>query len=376
VAEPFPFIDLRGGPRERGLAYGREARERIERSVALYGGRLDALGVSRADLERLVAEVAPACAHFGEHVIEEMRGIAEGSGLAFEDIVLVNARTEIVAKARRETLHQEEPDGCTGVIVLPERSADGRLIHAQNWDWLAACAGTAVVLRVTPESGPRYLTSTEAGGVARSGLNEAGIAITANYLECDRDYSQQGVPLPFIRRTVLEQEHVALAIKAIAATPKSCSNNMMVSHTSTDGADAFAADLECAPDEAWHLLPEDGLLVHANHWTGPVARTRIVETGLADSPDSLYRDWRVHQHLMPIAAITPDDVKTALFDDYQSPHAVCRPPRTGRGGDDYATVAMIVMDPARGTMDIAPLPATNRTFTRYALEGEPVEGDT
>jgi len=34
---------------------------------------------------------------------------------------------------------------------------------------------------------------------------------------------------------------------------------------------------------------------------------------------------------------------------------------------------MIVMDPAEGTMDVAPLPAQNRMFTRYGLEGEPVE---
>ena len=34
---------------------------------------------------------------------------------------------------------------------------------------------------------------------------------------------------------------------------------------------------------------------------------------------------------------------------------------------------MIVMDPSEGTMEVAPLPAQNRVFTRYALEGEPVE---
>jgi isopenicillin-N N-acyltransferase-like protein len=366
-AEPFPFIDVAGTPRERGLQYGEQARERIGKSVALYSGRVERLGLGRADLARLVGEIEPACAHFSPRHVEEMRGIAEGAGVAFEDIALINARTEIIARARLEAgLRQEEPDGCTGVVVLPERSASGRLIHAQNWDWLTACAETAIVMRVRPETGPSFLTFTEAGGVARSGLNEAGIAITANYLECDRDYSQSGVPLPFIRRAVLEEEHIALAMRDVAATPKACSNNMIVSHR-----DGWAIDFECAPDEAFHMLAEDGLLVHANHWIGPIARARVKETGVAESPDSLYRDWRVHQHLKDSRAITPDDVKTALFDDFATPHSVCRPPRSGRGGDDYATVAMIVMDPAEGTMDIAPLPAMNTTFTRYGLEGEP-----
>ncbi|MBT5433400.1 MAG: acyl-CoA--6-aminopenicillanic acid acyltransferase [Rhodospirillaceae bacterium] len=367
--EAFPFIDVSGPPDERGLQYGRQARDRIQRSVELYGGRIERLGLGRDDLARLVAAKEAACAHFGAHHVEEMRGIARGADVAFEDIALINARTEIVAQARLEAgLRDEEPDGCTGVIVQPERSASGKLIHAQNWDWLSACADTAVVVRVTPESGVRFLTFTEAGGVARSGLNEAGIAITANYLECERDYRQPGIPLPFIRRAVLEQEHVALAMKAIATTPKACSNNMMVSHR-----DGWAIDFECAPDEAFHMLSTDGLLIHANHWVGPVARTRVTETGIADSPDSLYRDWRVLQHLKDNRAITPDDVKTALFDDFQTPHAVCRPHRKGRDADDYATVAMIVMDPAEGAIDIAPLPASNRVVTRYALDADPVE---
>ena len=37
------------------------------------------------------------------------------------------------------------------------------------------------------------------------------------------------------------------------------------------------------------------------------------------------------------------------------------------GGNLSATVAMILMRPALGEMEIAPLPALNRTFTKYSL---------
>ena len=84
-------------------------------------------------------------------------------------------------------------------------------------------------MRVRRDDGPDFLTIVEAGGLARCGMNAAGIAITANYLESERDFSQTGVPLALIRRKVLEQEHFAFAIKAVATTPKSCSNNMMLS---------------------------------------------------------------------------------------------------------------------------------------------------
>ena len=65
--------------------------------------------------------------------------------------------------------------------------------------------------------------------------------------------------------------------------------------------------------------------------------------------------------------VVADDLKAALFDDFGSPFCVCRPPLRKEGGNLSATVAMIVMTPARGVMEIAPLPAVNRTFTRYEL---------
>lgn len=40
--------------------------------------------------------------NFAPHYLEEMRGIAAGADVPFEDIVMVNARTEVIAKARAE----------------------------------------------------------------------------------------------------------------------------------------------------------------------------------------------------------------------------------------------------------------------------------
>lgn len=117
------------------------------------------------------------------------------------------------------------------------------------------------MLRVRNDNGPDILTFVEAGGLARSGLNSAGVSITANYLESDRDFRQLGVPLSLIRRKVLEQEHFALAIKAVSTTPKSCSNNIMIGM-----AAGFGVDYECTTDEAFPIYPgADDLIVHANH---------------------------------------------------------------------------------------------------------------
>ncbi|RWC01268.1 MAG: acyl-CoA--6-aminopenicillanic acid acyltransferase [Mesorhizobium sp.] len=361
---PFPLVEIDGAPRARGMAYGEQARGRIGASVALYAGQLDRFGFGRDDVERFSQIFLPRLRQWAPDLVEEMEGIASGANLDLSSIVLVNARTEILQLARREKgISDDEPDGCTGAVILPEATRNGRLIHGQNWDWKAECAETSVVLRIRRTDGPDLLTFTEAGGLARSGFNAAGIGITANYLESDRDYREIGIPLPFIRRRALEAQHFADAIKVVATTPKSGSNNMILST-----AEGFAVDFECAPDEAFAIYPDDDMIVHANHWQSPVALSKLRETGLRDVPDSLYRDQRVRRRLSARHGdVTIDDLKEALFDDFASPFSVCRPRIRKKGGNLSATVAMIVFEPAAGVMEIAPLPAENREFTRYEL---------
>lgn len=373
MTAPFPFVSVSGSPYERGRQHGAAVPDRVRRSARFYAGQLDRLGSRPGERERLIAEFSRGIAAFDEAYLEEMRGIADGAGVALEDIIMINARTEVIAKAKLEKskpvgAEEELDDGCTGAIILPERSASGELIHGQNWDWKAECAETAIVLRVRRNDGPDFLTFVEAGGLARCGMNAAGISITANYLESERDFTQTGVPLALIRRKVLEQEHLAYAIKAVATTPKACSNNMMLSTVA-----GFGIDFECAPDAAFPLYPEDGLIVHANHWVGQVALTKLTDTGMPRVPESFYRDWRVRKLLNEAGRkLTVEDLKEAFFDDFLTPHSVCRPPRLNDTGNLSATVSMVIMQPAKGTMEVAPLPALNRIFTRYSLTDEPV----
>lgn len=368
---PFPLISVSGNALERGRQYGESARDRIRLSVGLYGDQLAEFGYGASAKSELITGFAAEIEDFDSHYIEEMKGIAEGAAVALEDIVMINARTEVIAKARLEKNRplralEDADDGCTGVVVMPERSSTGELIHAQNWDWRAECADTSIVLRVEREDGPDFLTFVEAGGIARSGMNAAGISITANYLDSDRDYRQQGVPLSLIRRKVLEQGHMAMAIRAVASTRKTCSNNMMIS-----SAAGFAVDFECAPDEAFAIYPEQGLIVHANHWVSPIALGKLKDTGIVNVPDSVYRDWRVRRLLDASGqSLGVDDVKNALLDSFGTPYSVCRPPRPGlRDSNLSATVAMVVMQPMSGVMEVAALPAVDSTFTRYTLAG-------
>jgi isopenicillin-N N-acyltransferase-like protein len=365
MAQPCRLIDLAGSPHERGVQYGRQAAAEITRSVAHYGAQASAAGLDRQRLAAAVREYLPVLEGFDHRQVEEMRGIALGAGIDFEQIVLVNARTELLQFAQRAAA----PDGCTGVVVRPAATRDKLLIHAHNWDWKIESAEGSVVLRIRNEDGPDILTFTEAGALARFGFNARGICLTANGLESDRDYRRAGVPLALLRRKVLEQAHLGLALQIAYCTPKSGSNNMLISHAGS----GLVYDFECAPDETFIVEPQHGLLVHTNHWLSPVALTKLRECGVAEAPSTLYRETRTREALAAKAGdITVDDVMAVMLDDFETPWSVCYPPRPSSPTDSstYATVASLIMLPQRGELRVAMLPALDKRYTHYSLAME------
>lgn len=368
----FPFVAVQGSPYDRGRQYGLTAESRIRKSVAFYAAQLERLGLVGNRRQEIIAGSIEEIAKFEPTYIDEMRGIADGAGLALDDIVIVNARTEIVSAARRLAGRNVDPendvdaDGCTGAVILPSRSLNGNLIQGQNWDWNPACVETAIVLKIERDEGPTVLTFVEAGGLGRHGLNSAGIGVTGNYLQSDRDYKTKGVPLSLVRRKALDQKHVAIAMSYIATTPKVCSTNMIVT-----AAEGWAVDYECAPDESFPIFPEKDLIVHANHWISSIALGKLKDAGLTGSADSQYRDWRVRKLLEAAGdRLTRDHLKSALFDTFLYPNSVCRPEER-EGREISASVAMIVMEPGNGIMEVAPAPYKNKVFTRYSITSDP-----
>jgi isopenicillin-N N-acyltransferase-like protein len=364
------LIEIAGSPYDRGCQHGAAAAREIAIGIGHYAAQVAELGLSRPSLNAVIDGYEPIMEAFSPALVEEMRGIAQGAGVDFRDIVLINARTEILKIAANADVlpglrDAVEADGCTSVVVEPKASAEGKLIHAHNWDWKMEAAEAVVVVRVRNEDGPDCLLFTEAGAVCRFGMNSSGVAITANYLESERDYEKIGVPLTMIRRRMLEEPQFSLGLRCIYTTPKSGSNNMLVSESNA----GLALDFECAPEETFMVDPVDGLLVHANHWQSPVALGKLKDTGIRNMPDSLYRDRRVRELLRPqIGSLTVADVKAALLDNWATPWSVCRPPRPSLTTNLSATVVTLIMQPASGRMEIAVLPALDSTFTTYTLE--------
>lgn len=350
-----PVITVAGEPADRGRQYGEQARERIEGSVNLYLPAFAEHGLDWPRVRELARRFADRMADYDSDLVAEIEGIAAGAGLETEHVVALNARTELLFW---------QDDGCTGVCVLPELSADGHTLLAQNWDWRPTCRNTVVLLDARPSSGTGFRTFVEAGLLARSGVNDAGVGVTGNFLRSNEDFGGNGVPIPLIRRRILTSPSFADAIGEVVRAPRAFSSNHLIAH-----APGEAIDAESAPSDVFFVEPTDGMLVHSNHFLSSVALGRLRDTGIARFPDTLYRHRRVERLLRPYApAITTEHIKTALRDHYGAPSAVCRHPAPRPDGTVIATVASVVIDLNTRQLSLAAGPPCENDYVDHLPE--------
>lgn len=364
----YPIVCVGGSAYERGRQHGDRARDRVAKSVEIYRSAFENVGLTwqqaleKADVFTRVIEASDA------DILAEMQGIADGAGFQLGEIVAVNCRTEILFDTHRKPQGASSHE-CTTIAVTPQASATGATIIGKNWDWRAACQESVIVLQVEQDEAADFVMVVEAGMVGRDGFNAAGIAVCGNLLRSIHDGSKAGVPVPFIRRRVLNSTQLDRALGAIINAERAASTNYIVAHES-----GIVIDFEASPNQAYAIYPERGLLTHANHFTHVAAE--VQQIGLLAGVDSLYRQQRARDMLEPkIGLITVEDVKTALRDHVGHPHSVCRhPDERQSAGQGSMSIASIVIDLGERVMWVASGPPCSNEYQAVRLPGESTEG--
>jgi isopenicillin-N N-acyltransferase-like protein len=345
--DPFPHVQVTGGPHERGRAYGEQARARIARSIAAYREVFLAYaGWDWAQVRREAAGYEAPIAQFDLRYLEEMRGIAEGAGVDLLDVLSINVRTEVMfaAKARAaEAAGDGRRQGeCSAFAVLPEAAADGHTLLGQNWDWLLHCFETVVVLEAEQDEGPNFVTVVEAGLLAKTGMNSAGLGVTTNALVTQDDRGEPGIPYHVLLRAFRDCETMPDALDVAQRAPRSSSANYLLAHR-----DGMAVDLETMPGDFSRILllfPEDGVLVHTNHYRSPAFDRKDVSRWVM--PDSPFRLERLASAVRAEqGSLSLDTFRRVLGDHANFPSGVCCHPDARMDVHDQgATVASVLMD--------------------------------
>ena len=311
---PILSIELdQTNPLKRGQAYGEAARGKIHSILDKYREIFHSITGETwaATVERGKSFLARAQA-FAPDLVEEIRGIAEGADRAFMDIFLLNARSEILFNP--QVLAQE----CTSVAALPEATTSGEVLLAQNWDWYKEVVDCQVILKIRqPEGKPSLMTFTEAGQLAKIGMNTAGIGLVVNNLVSDQP--RAGVPWIFMTRRVLESSHLAQAMGYVLNTPRAHSINFLIGY-----AEGEAVNLETSPVEEHILWPHNGSFVHTNHYLEPGKNFRDLKP-LRDPYLSTYLRFVRTQKAMTAStgSIDVEKILAILSDHVDWPFSVC-----------------------------------------------------
>lgn len=343
--EQFPHIRVAGSAAECGRQYGQQARERVARSVAVYREVFaHYTGWDWARVRQEAARFEAPIAAFRPAYLAEMRGIAEGAGLDPLDVLAINVRTEVMyaAKARQAAGQRPGPGECTAFAVAPAPGATGPALAGQNWDWLPHMAQTVVVLEAQQDSGPDFVTVVEAGLLAKTGMNSAGLGLVTNAMVTSDDAGQPGLPYHVLLRAILDSETVSGALRALQEAPRSSAANYLISHR-----DGSAVDVEAAPGDFSRLFlvfPDgDGVITHTNHFLSPRFDGRDVSVWAM--PDSPVRLQRLQAGLRARPGRSLADFRALLTDHANYPSAICCHPDTrSHPYDQGTTVNSVLMD--------------------------------
>lgn len=367
----FPHIRVEGAAEERGHQYGAQAADRIALSITAYGEvfrEYAGWGWSKVREEALRYE--HPIASFNGSYLDEMRGIAHGAGVDFADILSINVRTEVMfaAKARAAAETSRLGGGeCSAFSVLPLASASGHTLIGQNWDWLLHCFDTVVVLETEQEEGPNFVTVVEAGLLAKTGMNSSGVGLVTNALVTADDRGQPGVPYHVVLRAILDSETISDAFAVMQRLPRSSSANYLVAHR-----DGIAVNVEGAPGDfsrLFLLFPEDGVLLHTNHFLSPSFDGKDVSLWVM--PDSPFRLERLRQAVAGKGGtLAIETFQHTLADHANYPSGICCHPDLRLGYHDQgATVASVLMDLDERAMWIADGHPCTAPFRRLDYTG-------
>lgn len=359
----MPLFTIRGATnRERGLDYGRQCKELIhgvlDRYITFFNSGHAA--VSWDSARKISQSFLPFIRAYSPELLEELEGMAEGAGVSFDDLLTLNSRSEAMTLIQRPASDEEELDGCSSVAVLPDAMADQHTVLAQNWDTYTWQEYGTIILQVLKEDGADMMIVTEAGQLARYGLNQAGLALGVNSLHKTYNTKVFGVPSVFIRRKFLEQDRYVDAVNKIFGA-----DSMLPMYYVAAYAGGDAMGFEKVEQGQMVLYPENGLIAHSNHLKHPKQGYQVDSLG-----GTLYRDRRILKHLLPkVGSITRQDIITAFQDHFGFPFCVCRHgDERKKELDKISTLGCIIMDATDKRIWVCKGTPCSGQFREYAWE--------
>jgi hypothetical protein len=257
VIADLPIVRCAGSPRRRGEAHGEALRALIQATLGRWLASLGHAGHAdpQAYLREFVGrtDYAAAMTRWTPDLLDELRGIAAGAGVPFEQLFAYNLLDEEWWFSRSQA---RPAPGCT-VIGWGGGGDDGPLL-AQTMDIGSVYDGAQAVLHLQPDDAPEALVFTFAGMIGLNGCNAASIGVVVNNLAM-LPHASRGLPVAAIVRGILARGSLTDAAAFIQSTPHASGQHYAVG--SPEGLLSF----ECSAGGVVRDTSAASRVLHTNH---------------------------------------------------------------------------------------------------------------
>jgi len=373
--ETIKVLELRGTPRQRGQIHGEALRDKISELIEIWFD--DLRSNRRMDPEACIDDFLEntqfplAIKKWTPDLLEEVKGIAEGSGIDYKTIFAYQVGEEEGWYARRK-----EPDSpvdpfsvslmkrCSGLGVYDQEGLPS--LVAQNQDYTLKDGYEALLHIKHDNSSLESYVFTLAGLIAiLPGMNNSPLGICANALP-QLAPRPDGLPVAFIARGVLERRSYTDAVKFIHDIKHATGQNYII------GGPGEVGSYECSANKVSRYVPYPGAnrVYHTNH---VLVNDDLDKTLDADSvyggflPNTQARFRALERRLKdPSKRITVGTAKAALSSHDDPEFPVCRhTPKPGGVGFTAGCGIAELSDPP--VFHFAPGPPCSTKFRTYAF---------
>jgi len=357
--------------RDAGVSFGAAHAAAIAAQVESYRPLYEVYGMPLESVAaRAAEELVPPAEQVLPAFVEELRGRAEGSGVPFLELFLLNCQEEVstwVPLARWEELEARWPSGpagrgahgCTTFAIR----ARGATVIGHTEDWTAVDLDNEVALQyVTAADGTRIMALQSPGILAWQGQNSHGVSLTANtVLSSD---ARPGVPNALVLRWALEAPTLEEVYRRLRLPERAI------------GTYVLAAD---ASGRVWSIQttatrasyrPVDEWVVQTNHYTH--------EELVGDQrPPEWPESFRRHDRASALVAAgledgrDPLELAASVVRDHGSGagDAICVHPQGGDAPRVYqeATISCALYEPLARRMHVCVGPPCRSDLETFAL---------
>ena len=249
------------------------------------------------------------------------------------------------------------PGMCTSFAVTGPATSDGKTIVGQNSDWFT-CSTIDILHLHHNDGGTEYAVCLL--GAPYYHLTSAGLCNSANMTVGPRMSSPQ-VPLSIYLSKAMREPTLERAMAVL----RSAANGLGYYHVADRSG--TMQGIESVPGRHVLLEPDNGVLVHANHYESE--EFKPLEAGLQIVPDSPARARRMREIISARhGQITVQDMMDALKDHDNGPGSICRHPDPNMppalASDSRAS---IIMAPDEGVLWVSHGPPCENNYGEYSL---------